>query len=82
MKIIQNGNGLKSGIKNFVPLIGVTLWKGFNSNYWDLTELRIVPKGYIWDNIKKRFALPKEWERKVDRKSKIKITIGVKTFYV
>ena len=82
MEIIQNGHGLKSEIKNFVPVVGVTLWKGFNTNYWDLTELRIIPKDYIWDNITKRFELSKNFERKVERRSKIKITIGVKTFYV
>jgi hypothetical protein len=54
IKVIQNGNGLKSEIKNFVPLIGVTLWKGFNNNFWDLTELKIIPKNYTWDNITKR----------------------------
>lgn len=81
-KILQNGHGLKSGIKRFVPLVGVTLWKGFDNNYWDLTELRGCPEHYQWDYVTKSFKSEPNFNRKIQRNSKIKITVGDKTFYV
>mgnify|MGYP003624825803 CR=1 FL=1 len=37
---------------------------------------------FIWNNGTKAFDLPKEYKRKIQRKSKVKITIGNKTFEV
>lgn len=38
--------------------------------------------GYKWNEDTKQFELPKDWERKVERKSKVKITVGNKIFEV
>lgn len=44
--------------------------------------LQHLEQGTIWDKEKKSFTMPKEFERKVQRKSKIHITIGDKHFEV
>ena len=44
--------------------------------------LKRVPEGYEWDEEKGQFVLPEKWERKVKRKSKIKIQVGDKNFEV
>ncbi len=83
--ILQNGHGLKSGIKRFVPLVGVTLWNGFDNNYWDLTELRGCPEhfqGMIWNKDKKDFDWPEKYIRTIERKSKIIIMVGDKRYEV
>lgn len=41
-----------------------------------------VLPGYKWNNETKKFELPKEWERKVERRSKVKIQVGEKYFEV
>jgi hypothetical protein len=75
-EILRNGHGLKPNIKSFVPLVGVTLWKGFDNEYWDLTELKIVRDGYYWDVTTQSFKLKEITERKVIRTSKIRIYVG------
>lgn len=75
-KIIENGHGLKPNIKSFVPLVGVTLWKGFDNEYWDLTELKTVRDGYYWDVTTQSFKLKEITERRVIRTSKIRIYVG------
>ena len=44
--------------------------------------LRVVPPGYKWSQENQRFELPDQFEHKVERKSKVKITVGDKVFYV
>lgn len=44
-------------------------------------ELQELPKGYIWDQEKQMFV-PKKVENKIERKSKIYITIGEREFVV
>lgn len=39
-------------------------------------ELDEVPEGYIWDQEKQMFVPPKNYIRKIERKSKVYITIG------
>ena len=41
-----------------------------------------IPKGYVWNEEKQIFTVPEKFDRKVERKSKIKITVGDKTFEV
>lgn len=40
-----------------------------------------VPNGYEWNDETQKFEPPKEFKRKVERKSKIKIQVGDKEFY-
>lgn len=81
-KILQNGHGLKSGIKRFAPLVGVTLWNGFDNTYWDLTELRGCSEHYQWDYVTKSFRLKPIVKCKIKRNSEVKITIGDKIIYI
>lgn len=41
-----------------------------------------LPEGYIWDEEKKDFVAPKNFERKVERKSKVKIQFGDKEYSI
>jgi hypothetical protein len=41
-----------------------------------------LPEGYVWDEEKKDFMPPKDFERKVERKSKVKVTWGDKEYEV
>lgn len=45
-------------------------------------ELRYIPNGYVWDEETQSFQPPKNYERKVERQSKVKITVGSKVFEV
>ena len=45
-------------------------------------ELHYIPEGYVWDEETKQFQPPKEHKRRVERKSKVKIQVGDKTFEV
>lgn len=80
-ELFENGTGLIDNTKKFKPVVGATLWRGFNNEYWDLTELKTITDDHIWDVDKKMFIL-KPHERKFERRSKITITIGDKKFEV
>lgn len=71
----KNGTGLKENTTNLKPVIGATLWGGFNNDFWDMTELRILKSDYSWNNTTKEFE-SKPYCRKIERKSKIIIRIG------
>lgn len=45
-------------------------------------ELTKIPNGYVWDDEKGEFAPPKKYERKIERKGKVKITIGNKEYII
>lgn len=45
-------------------------------------ELHYIPEGYVWDEKTKQFQPPKDYKRKVERKSKVHITVGDKNFEV
>ena len=70
-------NGTNIGVK-------VQDWKatlGSVHPYCRCALYDVLP-GYKWSNETKRFELSKDWERKVERQSKVKITIGTKIFEV
>lgn len=71
----KNGTGLKENTTNIKPIIGATLWGGFDNDFWDMTELRILKGDYSWNKTTKEFEL-KPYFRKIERKSKIIIRIG------
>lgn len=43
-------------------------------------ELHYIPDGYVWDEESQSFTPPKNYQRKVERKSKVKIYVGDKVF--
>lgn len=45
-------------------------------------DLRYLPKGYVWNPDTRQFEPPKDYQRKVERKSRAKITIGNKEYSV
>ena len=45
-------------------------------------QLRYIPKGYVWDEKLQMFEVPKNYERKIERRSKVKIWVGDKMFEV
>lgn len=45
-------------------------------------DLRYLPKGYAWNPDTRQFEPPKNYQRKVERKSRAKITIGNKEYSV
>lgn len=45
-------------------------------------NLQYLSKGYIWNSDTGRFEPPKNYDRKVERKGKVKITIGDKEYLV
>ena len=45
-------------------------------------NLYTVPEGTVWDEEKKMFVYPEKYERKIERKSKVIITVGTKRFEV
>lgn len=45
-------------------------------------ELIYIPKGYIWSEEENAFIPPKDFQRTVERKSKVRIQIGYKNFEI
>lgn len=45
-------------------------------------NLRHIPKGYVWDEELKTFIPPKDYKRKIQRESKVRIYVGDKEFIV
>lgn len=45
-------------------------------------EIVRLPKGYVWNEERGEFAPPEKYERRVERKSKVRITIGNKEYEV
>ena len=86
------GSGSKPRIFKLIDLIANGDNIGIKTNDWKPTlgavhpfcrcDLRYIPKGYIWDEDLQMFTPPKEYKRKIERKSKVKIYVGDKTFEV
>jgi hypothetical protein len=70
-------NGTNIGLK-------VSDWKPVICSHhpWCYCELIEVPEGYVWNSEKQMFVPPENFVRKVERKSKIKITIGDKNYEI
>lgn len=71
----KNGTNIGLKVADWKPVIG-SVHPYCRCHLYDLLP------GYEWNEENKRFELPKEWERKVERKSKVKISVGDKTFEV
>lgn len=86
------GIGSKPRIFRLIDLIANGDNIGVKSKDWKATlgpvhpfcrcQLRYIPKGYVWDEENKTFAPPKNYQRKIERKSKVKIYVGDKLFEV
>lgn len=59
-------------------------WKAVveSTHPWCYCELDEASEGYEWDKNKKMFMPPKEFKRKIERKSKVYITIGTKEYVI
>lgn len=59
-------------------------WKAVVGDHhpWCYCELDEIPEGYEWNDEKQMFVPPEKYERKIQRKSKVYITIGDKEFIV
>jgi hypothetical protein len=71
-KLLRNGNGFYLSQKNIKPIIGVTLLKEFDNDFWDLMELKEFKTDFIWNSENKCFDY-KPFFRKIKRNSVIKI---------
>lgn len=74
-KLIENGSNVGRKSKDWRPTLGTT-------HPFCRCDLRHIPDGYEWNEEKQTFELPEGTKRKVERKSKVKITIGDKHFEV
>lgn len=45
-------------------------------------ELMRIPKGYVWNEERGEFAPPEKYERKVERRGRVRITIGDKEYTI
>lgn len=87
-----NGSGSKPRLFKLVDLIANGDNIGLKTQYWKPVlgyvhpfcrcQLRYLPKGYVWDEERQIFAPPKDYKPKIERRSKVKIYVGDKTFEV
>lgn len=73
--LIANGDNIGVKAKDWKPVLGP-------QHPWCRCNLRYIPKGYVWDEELQTFVPPKDFERKVQRRSKVKIYVGDKEFTV
>lgn len=74
-ELINNGDNIGKKAKDWLPVIG-------SVHPWCRCLLRYIPEGYEWDEEKGSFEPPKNYVRKVERKSKVTVTVGNKVFIV
>jgi hypothetical protein len=74
-ELFDNGTNIERKVGEWKPVIGPT-------HFWCRCMLQHVDPEYDWDEKQQDFNKPKPYERKVQRKSKTKITIGDKITYV
>jgi hypothetical protein len=70
-----NGDNIGKKQQDWKPTLG-------SLHPFDRCTLDEVPEDYEWDKEKKMFEPPKEFKRKIERKSKVVITIGGKEYIV
>ena len=73
--LISNGNNIGKKVKQWVASLQ-------SLHPFCRCLLKVVPPGYKWNEENQRFELPKVFEHKVERKSKIKIQVGDLKFEV
>lgn len=73
-ELLANGTNIGRKSKDWKPVLGTV-------HPFCRCDLRFIPPGYEWDEDSKKFA-PKSSENRVQRKSKVKITVGDLNFEV
>lgn len=73
--LIANGTNVGRKVADWKPVVEST-------HPHCRCDLRQLPKGKVWDDDKKYFVTGGEIEHKVERKSKVKITVNDKIFYI
>jgi hypothetical protein len=74
-ELIKNGTNIGKKVKDWVATL-------YGLHPFCRCLLRKIPRGYEWNEENQRFELSKTWERKIERKSKIKIQVGDLKFEV
>jgi hypothetical protein len=74
-ELIKNGNNYGRKVDEWLPIIGP-------NHAHCRCDIQIYFKGQIWDEENKQFIYSGERQKLVERKSKIKLTIGDKELYV
>lgn len=74
-KLIENGSNVGKKVRDWKATINIV-------HPFCRCELRYIPKGYVWNEETHSFQPPKTYERKVERKGKVKIIVGDKHFEV
>jgi len=74
-ELYENGENIERKVDDWKPVIGPT-------HFWCRCMLTHIDENYEWDEKQQDFNKPKPYERKVQRTSKVRITIGNRTFNV
>ena len=74
-QFLENGSNIGRKVDDWKAVLEST-------HPWCRCNLQYVPEGTIWNEEKKMFVYPEKYERKIERKSKVIITVGTKRFEV
>ena len=74
-QLIKNGTNVGKKVADWLAVLG-------SMHPFCRCYLRKKPKGNVWSDENQMFEIPKNWVRTVERKSKVKITVGDKHFEV
>lgn len=73
--LIANGDNIGLKSKDWKPTLGPI-------HPYCRCNMRYIPKSYVWNDETQSFEPVKHFDRKVERRSKVKITVGNKEFVV
>lgn len=73
--LIANGDNIGLKSKDWKPTLGPI-------HPYCRCNMRYIPKSYVWNDETQSFEPVKHFDRKVERRSKVKITVGNKEFIV
>lgn len=73
--LIKNGTNIGKKVAQWLATLGSL------HPFCRCTLVR-VPKGYVWSEEKKKFVIPENFDRKVVRRSKIRISVGDLSFEI
>lgn len=73
--LIANGDNIGLKSKDWKPTLGPV-------HPFCRCNMRYIPKSYVWNDETQSFEPVKHFDRKVERRSKVKITVGNKEFVV
>lgn len=73
--LIANGNNIGVKVKDWKATLGPV-------HPFCRCELHYIPDGYIWSEENQSYEPPKNYQRKIERKSKVTIIVGEKIFEI